>query len=120
MKLSLAIRLGAMMLPKSDSYLEGFPPAACCAVGGAALAVGYRQGKDGTLHIFASDRWPILKTIVRHPIEKRDGPLENIINGLNYSHCFGWTRERIADWIATIEPQDVPVEIAEVCQEVAG
>ena len=113
--LSEAIRLGAMLLPQSDSYLderwEGMtyiPPTGCCALGGAALACGFSRTID--LHIvqFIRHRWgSTLDRCVPHPVHgSYDDTVFDIIHPLNSSICYHWTRERIADFVESIEKQE--------------
>lgn len=101
MKLSEAIRLGSMLRPQAFGGL--FVANGSCALGAAEEAAG--------------GRWMLLW--LDHPSMFAPCPdCQRQIKGLgmdmptiahlNDSHS--WTRERIADWVATIEPQDAPVE----------
>ena len=78
MKLSEAIRLGALLLPRSNSYLEEplssdckafLPPTACCALGGAALAAGFQRPRDVFIQDFLAQHWgAMLNRAVPHPV----------------------------------------------------
>ena len=116
MKLSDAIRLGAMLLPQCHPYLEedpvGSPPTACCALGGAALAMGFQRRRDLSVDKFLTTQWTWL--FLQSAMDPRDGgyvvsSVGNMISLLNWR---GWTRERIADWVASIEPQEDPLPAA--------
>ena len=114
MPLSEAIRLGAMLLPQSDNYLDepwngtarGLPTG-CCALGGAALACGFNRKRDGGVLPFVFHRWgDILRLHVPHPVYgSYFCTVHDIIDGLNGSIVHHWTRERIADFVEHIEKQ---------------
>lgn len=119
MRLSEAIRLGSMLKPQTHGYLADVVGVtaygdvlglrtvitATCAMGAAGDALGL-LGING--------EW---KSDTCGPPEwkwmKQDGVLcpqcgecntaEETIMRLNDDH--GWTREQIADWVATIEPE---------------
>jgi len=110
MKLSEAIRLGAMLRPQafSASTRHG-----TCAVYAALDAIG--QFNNRRYEFF-----PILN------LEKQQCPecgsthygystLAGTIFHLNDEHH--WTRERIADWVATIEPADAPQPQEQPCDQ---
>ena len=116
MKLSEAIRLGAMMRPPSVEW-HG------CALGVAARAMGCHSAIP--TH-FLHTTWPWLAAKIKspdpsHPTYRRGDAL-SVIEDLNGWHRTGlrWTREAIADWVATIEPQDAPVETGAACKEGDG
>ena len=101
MKLAEAIRLGAMSLPqaKGGMYSKG----AACAIGAALYAVGRlieRAGDEGNYDA-AYQQWPILTRDFINPATGEDEELLWIIASLNDS--YGWSRERIADWVETID-----------------
>ena len=113
MKLSDAIRLGAMWLPQCHSYLEedpdGSPPTACCALGGAALAMGFQRRRDHSVERFITTHWPWVfrQTDIDPPYFGHvDSSVGDMISCLNWR---GWTRERVADWVASIEPHEEPL-----------
>ena len=99
MKLSVAIRLGAMMKPQyfvGDMKTLG----GSCALMAAGDAIGVEYMK-----IHAPKIWPILATPAVCPQCRYSGCLETVIAYcLNDKHR--WARERIADWVYTIESQE--------------
>jgi hypothetical protein len=116
MRLSEAIKLGAMLRPQRFGPPSGRVPLALepasCALAAATEAVG-----NESLNISRdSERWPILVRLTACPACRQraphdrlisDGapwPLSIIIVELNDQHR--WTRERIAAWVATLEPAD--------------
>ena len=122
MTLSEAIRLGAMLYPqrfKGDGITEamgGAEPSACAGIA-AAIAAGCplipcdppRVGRQGGL-VYHDVEWPRAWIDLfmlpaqcpecAHP--RYPTILWNLIH-LNDDHR--WTRERIADWVETIEPK---------------
>lgn len=107
MKLSEAIRLGAMLKPQAHREFlttEG----ASCALGAALDAVG-GLSSISSFHDIAA-RWPWTRgKAVRCPScaagaaaihTSPDDILDNVVI-LNDVH--GWTREQVADWVETIE-----------------
>lgn len=107
MRLSEAIRLGAMLKPQaygppSGLVLLKFEPR-ICALAAASLAVG-----NESLNVFLDGiRWPVLCRPVQCPVCGGVGvlwPLSLIVVELNDQHR--WTRERIADWVETLESPD--------------
>lgn len=105
MKLSEAIRLGAMLGPQlyGRTRDDGL---GSCALGAALLAIG----DEGQLYTDAMGYWPLLMEpapSVPEAIAKEFGEsapiILSVIRGLNdYSR---WTREQIADWVETIEKE---------------
>ncbi len=113
MRLSEAIRLGSMDLPWGGSYTH-------CAVGAAVHAIGKHWEHDkGAASIpvpfVAWKHWPILNTIQAHPVSEHHFDMNTIISDLNGWSKPNWTRERIADWVESIENSlDVqPVSVSE-------
>lgn len=116
MKLSEAIRLGAMLKPQAfNELVENWPigqtvmgkfietgvQVRTCALGAACDAVGQLYNDRECDEIF-----PQLKWIADCP-EKCSFllcSLFDVIPHLNDTHQ--WTRERIAAWVATVEPQE--------------
>jgi hypothetical protein len=98
MRLSEAIRLGAMMKPQAFRTLltdEG-----ACALGAALLAVGFRPEEAVRS---ALNRWPWASTVSADcPTCGRSRTVFRVITHLN--DCHRWTREQIATWVAGIEP----------------
>lgn len=97
MKLSEAIRLGAMMKPQIRGAIE--TDHGTCAYGAALDAVGKLQEcRSVGLHI--SLGWGDPFELVNCPVCGK--PFHNkAIGHLNDFHC--WTREAIADWVESIE-----------------
>ena len=104
-KLSEAIRLGSMLKPQGFGDKSANPEQeATCALGASLSAIG-ASVRDVTKYDFLRQRWPFL-------CERKQCPacgfnraaLWIISDHLNDRHK--WTRERIADWVATIEPED--------------
>lgn len=112
MKLSEAIRLGAMLKPQGHDMLVTLNGGSC-ALGAAFDAVGMAVGEyDGgdagdPCYAEARARWSVLNAHVACPVPDsdvwRDGDMVHVIWSLN--DRAGWTREQIADWVATIEAQ---------------
>jgi hypothetical protein len=105
MKLSEAIRLGAMLRPQQAFYVQ-FDEGenATCALGAAAEAAGILDlsvpnGYSGK----APEAWrPLVMTRSACPAcGLRATRVDNQIIHLNNYHR--WTREQIADWVETIE-----------------
>jgi len=116
MKLSEAIRLGAMLQPQQRG--EMFGTSGTCALGAAAEAIG-RLSDWGRSHSYNEWRlqWPLLTQAVSGPagVSIDDPRLLKKITRLNDG--YGWTREQIADWVETIEqaqPQPAS-EVVAVC-----
>lgn len=111
LKLSEAIRLGAMLTPQGfgNDALSG---EARCALGAAAAAAGMQC--IFTLHLLV-ERWPFLHTEVAYPTSThrrirlettRAGDLLLLRSAIwRLNDVSGWTREQIADWVETIEAQ---------------
>jgi hypothetical protein len=97
MKLSEAIRLGAMLHPQCYGMSMRFATGsdrviATCALG-AAEAAGYSWGLEGN------------RQMVRCPLDAAVSmSLSAMIAHLNDVHL--WTREAIADWVETVEPAE--------------
>ena len=105
MKLSEAIRLGAMLKPQWFGFADSFGNTRTCAIQAAFDAIGQLGNRIPAFHF-----WPIVKLDAVCPEScciaglSDDGVgLDNVIIHLNDAHH--WTRERIADWVATIEAQ---------------
>jgi hypothetical protein len=101
MRLSEAIRLGAMMRPQAFRTL--LTDDGACALGAALLAVGSRPEEAVRS---ALDRWPWASTVSADcPRCGRSRTVFRVITHLNDRHR--WTREQVAKWVAGIEPTDV-------------
>lgn len=124
MEMSEAIRLGAMLKPQHHGDMRGSVrvktrvpgwrgsvlrhtvttlETGTCALGAALDAIGESNAR----FMSVASMWPwTLAVLVRNPMtgERRD--VLNTIWRLN--DCHNWTRERIADWVETIEAQQAP------------
>lgn len=104
MRLSEAIRLGSMLKPQGTMCLVDHGHT--CALGAALDAIGELPEITEPAPIMPIDllegHWPILQAIATHPITDESCEVLNGIVDLN--DCIGWTRERIADWVETLEP----------------
>lgn len=116
MKLSDAIRLGAMMKPQAFS--GAYWPEKSCALQAACDAVGINSS-HGDAHVAFADTWG---WSYRGPFQCPECQIEHCTVAALIAFCLNddheWSRERIADYIATLEPQDAPVE-APAMEEVA-
>ena len=106
MKLSEAILLGSMLRPQGHGWL--FKDGKSRAIGSALEASGtpyqeYLAGEGGSLYKEAIKKFPNLITLEYEITNKND---------------FGWSRERIAEWVTVFEySEDVvkkPVQELEV------
>jgi hypothetical protein len=101
MRLSEAIRLGSMLRPQGFGHM--WSGGKSCAVGAAYEALGYGDGKDVFL---PRDLYDLLISRIFlmpcgcTPYQLRFS-LVTAITHLNDAHR--WTRERIADWVETLE-----------------
>ena len=102
MKLSEAIRLGAMLSPqgRGNKALIGEHR---CALGSALEAIGYKGKIDGA-YGYIRETWPFSDGYVLYPVMEIELPIWNIIWKLNDINR--WAREQIADWVETVEPRD--------------
>lgn len=132
MKLSVAIRLGAMIRPQGrHAYLRH---GKSCAVGAALEAIGVPLKDLGNDMFERTSEHEAAEEFARRPefkewsqinakanqvcpsCSKDQGSVTNAIVCLNNEHR--WTRERIADWVESIEsPALSPVAQG---QEVGG
>jgi hypothetical protein len=110
--LSAAIRLGAMLKPQGFNSHDTH---ASCALRAAADAVGIDDilTHSGPIlnYVELTDRWPYLFTRVECPPEMGGGFLELVkaIYLLNDAHH--WTRERIADFVETVERAELAARV---------
>lgn len=106
MKLSEAIRLGSMLKPQCfGSYFGvGLAKESSCAMGAAMDAINAKS-----IPYIEDWQWITYTTAkCPHSWASKHCPsiVHSIITHLNDSHR--WTREAIADWVQTIEPNDIP------------
>ncbi len=111
MRLSEAIRLGAMLRPQTTGAI--YKHGKSCAWGAAWEAMGgdiehWSHTMNMSSHSICMRFWPELNKEVIDPIGGDLRKLYFVIEYLNDNpNC--WTRERIADWVTTIEsPTEVP------------
>jgi hypothetical protein len=101
MKLSTAIRLGAMLGPQAFGRLDDATTGGTCAYGAALQAAGldfYDTWKlTGVFHAMCPACADAQRAADRYRF--------NTLAHLNDTHR--WTREQIADWVQTIEEQAV-------------
>ena len=111
LRLSEAIKLGAMDGPQCFDVYEQLD-GATCAIGAALKAIGDKS-EDYCAVVF----WPWLDSVcVRCPeCSAYQTSPEVVMAHLNDTHR--WTREEIADWVATIEPVE---QAAAISLEVAS
>jgi hypothetical protein len=109
MRLSEAIRLGAMLRPQGREEFHD-KGGRTCAFGAAGDAIGHRF-KDSLYEIYPI--WPFLETDAMCPkcnarrmVVGVAYNIAKVIVHLNADHK--WTREQIAEWVATIEPPEAP------------
>lgn len=117
MRLSEAIRLGAMNKPQVFGAL--IRDGGTCALGAAYDAVGLLIGENADVPCLGAEMFPLLNTASDCPdcYFVRNEFTGFVITHLNDLHQ--WTRERIADWVETLEPKadieapppPVPVEV---------
>ena len=116
MKLSEMMILGAMMSPQTRGQLAN--DKGTCGLGAVVEASGLLDKWKAIAALPQSEqlgKWDdfwssvpfyrFMQSIYIHPITGERRTVNSIIISLNDSHK--WTRERIAQWIATIEPQEV-------------
>lgn len=128
MKLSEAIRLGTTIIgPVRGVYFQFDGDNVCgCLIGTALYAVGYKPSRARKysfmdtyeMHERLITAFPIAGVRVTCPICQSIGRLALIAEHLYEIHKL--TREAIADWVATIEPQDEPVTQPEPSIELAA
>lgn len=124
LKLSEAIRLGAMLKPQSRTNMID-RDGGTCALGSALDAIGELPSYEtwsGMPSTAACEvlvnalwrAWPMLRSTVTHPLDGMEWSVGAIVPSLNDD--YRWTREAIADWVETIEAQQAqPVtEVAHV------
>jgi hypothetical protein len=116
MKLSEAILLGSVGSEQGYGNASMFTESkAKCALGAALHAVGQAPSNQGYSwgdpetspykHVRAV--WPLVDTYVQHPMRDIRYTIMQTIYDLN--DTFLWTRPQIAQWVATIEPQEAQV-----------
>lgn len=110
MRLSDAIRKGCEQHPQSFGRLfefRGYDVVASCAMGAALMGVYGAEGYALNTSNLEKE-FPLLKRIAHSPVSgtvyhRLPFSLADQIITLNDHHK--WTRERIADWVETIEEE---------------
>ena len=108
MKLSEAIRLGAMNRPQG--FYRLYDQGRTCAMGAAAEAMGILDHENNCYidgHKSKIKHWtPVAMTMTPCPACEEYGidNMQRVMVHLNNDHR--WSRERIADWVETIEPKE--------------
>lgn len=114
MKLSEAIRLGAMMKPQGFEVL--IADGRSCAIGAAADAIGANvddsSGSMSAVPPKLRTAFPLLSVCADSPCPSKDCGVircgvSSVIIHLNDTHR--WTREEIADWVESREALAAPV-----------
>lgn len=109
MRLSEAIRLGAMLKPQA---FNSRARDASCTLRAATEALGIPDHvfSDSTVLNYAAleDRYPFLVTATTHPVDGSLARATAVIWNLNDTHQ--WTREQIADWVESIEPVEMATD----------
>ena len=100
MKLSEAILLGSTMAPQGVGGYER--NGKTCALGAAGQAVGLHGYEIGSVWLWSREG------SVPCPVCRHDAWPISVIAHLNDTHT--WTRERIAEWVAKIEPKEETAE----------
>lgn len=101
MKLSEAMRIGARKRQQAFGTL--FDGKGTCALGAALDGVSGRELLYQFDLCVAAQTWSILDMPAINPVTGHDESMHTIIFCLN-DDC-RWTRQQIADWVATVERQ---------------
>lgn len=101
MKLSEAIRLGAMLKPQAR-YYGLTPDGRTCALGAALDAIGCATNNYSDV----LNHWPLAGKKAVHPLTGSPMLVMSIVRVLNDEER--WSREQIAAWVETLEPPDMP------------
>jgi hypothetical protein len=103
MRLSEAILLGAMMKPQG---FGGFNKSGVsCGLEAGLDAVGLMSRPRGNYHA-AVQIWPWLRANIECPWCMENQVIYDVI-GLCLNDRGKWSRQKIAKWVATVEPVDV-------------
>jgi hypothetical protein len=120
MKLSEAILMNGMTKPQGFGGESLSSLDAPCALGGALQSVGYQL--VGRLSVDANysavgELWPWTRKEALCPVCDEARMNISIIWHLNDHHR--WTRAQIAEWVATVEPNEVPMNMPAFLEEFA-
>ena len=111
MKLSEAIRLGAMVGPQVTDG-RTYDGDGSCALGAAMIATGHR----GECYALVLDYFTLSQSLVEQPVTREQMMALSAVRELNDRHR--WTREQIADWVDTIErAQEQTVGVRELQEQ---
>ena len=111
MKLSAAILLGSTL--RKQCFGDSFVGGGSCAIGAAYEALGYNKFNLPD----CCKVWPWLDVPVECPVCGESEPTTAAIISVHLNDGHKWTRERIAEWVATVEPQDIQGEQTDEGQE---
>jgi hypothetical protein len=116
MKLSAAILLGSTMSPQAFREFQD-KNGSRCAVGAALAAIG-KPIKAKIAVGVAEASWPWLTRHDAFVCPGCHGVWRHVLGLImHFNDVHGWTRERIAEWVATVEPQDIQGEQTDEVQE---
>lgn len=119
LRLSEAMRLGAMLKPQAFGVFHSWRSQGTCAQGAALDAVGelmFYAGAAFAMKMAMYRLFPILRCSGECPgCQKHFEKLRHVVRHLNNDHR--WSRERIADWVSTIEQEHERQQAAEVQKE---
>lgn len=134
MKLSEAIRLNGIVMPQGYGVASFWSDEAPCALGGARISAGlvrpdHDDNRDS--YDFLRDAFPILNKILPHVcaadescwVISSDGDGLTTVLRMVYhlNDCHRWSRERIAEWVADIEPAEISQAVPPIYAEyIAG
>lgn len=115
MRLYEAIRLGSKLHPQGFGGFRNYQGGTIvtCAIGAVGEAIGLDLKKNINAERLRH-HWPwMFQTSSPCPVCQCEYQVICIITHLNDDHR--WTRERIADWVETIEPQEPLADPAPAC-----
>ncbi len=116
LKLSEGMRLGAMI--RGQAFGVAYDGSRSCALGAAFEAVGLRDHFQGYMDFendLENDPWTWADDAKCDcPVCGAPDSVAFTIVHLNDTHR--WSRQSIADWVATVEPSEVP-SVAEQSKE---
>lgn len=113
MLLSEAIRLGAMLRPQGR--IQFFPENNSCALGAAMEAVGLRNACLEYVSLYNCDDTALLRKTFPVLACEID-PIFDVAE----KNDEGWTRERIADWVESIERERGMIPAPETAAELVS
>lgn len=100
MKLSEAVRKGAIGRKQCRGMFFARGTDSCCALG-AAIIGKFGDSRTSLSYVNLISEYPQLRTKeVTHPISLKVQPLNDIITNLNDDH--GWSFEKIALWLEDV------------------